>query len=231
MMKKYSSGISTLDTQLTGGFPSGSLILLLEEPGAGADVFSFHFAFEGLKRGEKVLYVATDDSSEHLLEHIKTYFADFNLNDNFELCSFIISKSLDPKSYLRQMRHDPLRHLKLKLSRNSYDRLIINNLNHFILNYDSKDVLEFLKELSMKVKRDESVALIIATKGLAESRFEKAIRSIADGILELDIYETDNEIQRRLKIIKLKRSVIPKNMFRYDMTDKGIKMESLMRVI
>ena len=232
MMKKFSSGISTLDTQLTGGFPSGSLILLMEEPGAGADILSFHFAMQGLKKGEKVLYVTTDDSAEHLIEHIKTYFPDFNPTDNFEICSFIVSKKLDPKAYIHQTKHDPLRFLKLKLSSDdSYERIVINSLNHFILNYDTREVLEFLRELSLKVKDDDSIALVIFTKALADKRVENTIKSIADGILELDIYETDDEIHRRLKVLKLKRSLIPKNMFRYDITDRGIRIESLMRVI
>jgi KaiC/GvpD/RAD55 family RecA-like ATPase len=229
-MKKYSCGITALDSQLTGGFPGGSLILLIEEPGAGAEIFSFHFALEGVKNGERVLYIATDDTSEHMVEYVKTYFPNFNA-ENFEIYSFMVSETLDAKTYIRQIKHDTLRFLKLKLDKNSYERLIINSLNHFILNYDSKDVLEFLRELSFKVKRDNSITLVIVTKDLAEKRIENAIRSIADGIIELDMFETENEVHRRMKILKLKRSLIPKNMFRYDITDKGIKMEALMRVI
>ena len=68
-------------------------------------------------------------------------------------------------------------------------------------------------------------------EGAIESKIENTLKAIADGIFELDVQERENEIQRRLKVIKLRRCMVPKNVFRYDITEKGIRMESLMRVI
>jgi len=50
-------------------------------------------------------------------------------------------------------------------------------------------------------------------------------------IIEMSISETGNEIQRLLKILKLKRVLVPKSILRYDLTEKGIRMESVMRVL
>ncbi len=230
-MKKYTTGITVLDSQLSGGIPAGSLILLIEKPGAGAEIISFQFAVEGIKKGESVLYITTDELSEHVIEHIKMYFTDFNPDENFKLVSFVSKTISDMKEYLRSFTHDPLRFLRLTLSKSKYDRIIVNNLNTFIRDYSEKEVLSFVEELSRKVKGDNSVALILLTEGTTEKMIENTLKTIADGIFELDVQERENEIQRRLKIIKIRRCMVPKNIFRYDITDKGIRMESLMRVI
>ncbi len=230
-MKKFATGITVLDSCLGGGIPAGSLVLLIEKPGAGAEIITFQFAVEGMKRGESVLYIVTDETSENLMDHVKVYFPEFTTNEKFTLISFISNITNDARAFLRSSKHDPLGYIRKILATSKYDRIIINNLNNLIRNYDEEEVISLFEELSRKVKNDESVAIVILVEGAVDSRIENTLKSIADGIFELDIQERENEIQRRLKVIKLRRCMVPKNVFRYDITEKGIRMESLMRVI
>jgi len=229
-MKRFSTGITILDSQLNGGIPAGSLILLIEKPGAGAEILSFQFAVEGIKKDESVLYVSTDELSEHVIEHIRTYFS-VDLNENFKLISFVSRITEDVRRHLKSFTHDPLRYLKIDFSKSRYDRIIINGLDNLIRNYNESDVISLIEELSRKVKNDDSIAFVILTEGATDRRIENTLKTIVDGIFELDFQERENEIQRRLKIIKMRRCMVPKNVFRYDITDRGIRMESLMRVI
>lgn len=224
-MKKYKTGIVTLDSSLGGGIPAGSLILLIEKPGAGAEIFSFHFVVEGLKNNEKVLYVVTDETSENLIEHIKVYFPNIDLNENLRVFSFIC------QGEEKIFRYDPLRGLKLLLQKEKFDRIVISNVNKMIRAYNEEEVVELIEELSKKVKRDEAVAMVELVEGTTDEKIENTLKTIADGIFELDIREKENEIQKVLKVIKLRRCVVPKNIFRYEITETGMKMESLMRVI
>ncbi len=230
-MKKFTTGITVLDSSLSGGIPAGSLVLLIEKPGAGAEIVSFQFAIEGVKKGESVLYIVTDETSENLLDHMKVYFPEFSTNEKFKLISFISNVTSDARAFLRASMHDPLGYIRKILATSKYDRIIINNLNSLTRNYDEREVISLIEELSRKVKNDGSVALAILVEGAIESKIENTLKAIADGIFELDVQERENEIQRRLKVIKLRRCMVPKNVFRYDITEKGIRMESLMRVI
>ena len=234
-MKKYSTGITPLDAQLGGGFPSGSVILLLEEPGAGADVFSFHFAVAGLNNNEKTLYISTNDTKEQIVENIKLYFS---INpEGIEIVDLVTTRFMqqqetsDVRSFLKQIRHDPLKHVKTILKGEKRDRIIINSLSYFVLNYSPEDVVDLMNDVSLTVKKNDSVALLLMTKGIADERLENTMKFIADGIIEMSINESGNEIQRLLKILKLKRVLVPKSILRYDLTDKGIRMESVMRVL
>ncbi len=230
-MKRYSTGITVLDSSLGGGIPSGSLVLIVEKPGAGAEILSFQFAVEGVRRGESVLYVTTSETDKNTLEHVRVYFPDFGENEKFKLVSLVSVIKGDARTFLRNSIIDPLSYLKKTLSNSRFDRIIIYTLNDLIRSYSDDEVVSLVEELSLKVKNDESVALLTLVEGTVDKRTENVLKSIADAIFELDVQERENEIQRKLKIIKIRRCKVPKNVFRYDITERGVKMESLMRVI
>ena len=238
-MKKYTTGITPLDAQLGGGFPSGSVILLLEEPGAGADVFSFHFALAGVNGNERVLYVTTNDTKDQIVQNIKLYFSvEDGVTDRIEFLDLVTSEILqqenvksDVRSFLKHMKHDPLKHIRNVIIEGDYNRVIVNSLTYFVLNYTPQDVVDLMNTMSLMAKKKESVFLVLMTKGIADDRLENTVKFVADGIIEMTINETGNEIQRLLKILKLKRVLVPKSILRYDLTDKGIRMESVMRVL
>ena len=228
---KFKTGIVSLDGQLGGGFPAGSVILLLEDPGAGGDVFTFHFAVEGAKNNENVLYIATNDTEEEIKENIKLYFSN-DCIDKIVIKSLIPSNlGKDAKEYLRNTMHDPIRQVISIIANNNFNRVIVNNLTYFISNFELRDVLTLMENFSRCAKRDESVFLLLMTKGMFDSKVETAMKHYADGVIELTLREVENEVQRMLKFIKFKRIFVPKAIMRYDLTDKGIRVESVMRVI
>jgi KaiC/GvpD/RAD55 family RecA-like ATPase len=64
-----------------------------------------------------------------------------------------------------------------------------------------------------------------------DKRIETAIKHQSDGVIELTLKEVENETQQRLKVIKLERYVVPKNILRCELTGKDISGELLMRVM
>jgi circadian clock protein KaiC len=60
-------GVPRLDEMLHGGLLSGSCTTVLGAPGSGKTVLGLHFLHNGLKEGEKALYVGFYESPERLL--------------------------------------------------------------------------------------------------------------------------------------------------------------------
>lgn len=235
-MKLIKTGILPLDTQLGGGIPAGSVVLLLEEPGAGGDVLTYHFAVEGALNGENVFYLATDDTEDEVREYINLYFnVDDAVWENITLLSlsstFKKEGEKDAKDFLKKTMYDPIGGLKTILHHEEFDRVLINNMTYFITNYPLEDVISLIETFSKNAKKKKSVFLILMTKGMFDSRTETTIKHYSDGVIELTLKEVDNEVQRRMKIIKFKGILVPKAILRYELTDKGIKMESVMRVL
>src|SRR5437764_4876016 len=66
-MIRCSSGCKGLDDVLGGGLPVGHFYLIEGEPGTGKTTLALQFVAEGLKRGEKVLYVTLSESRDELM--------------------------------------------------------------------------------------------------------------------------------------------------------------------
>jgi circadian clock protein KaiC len=66
--ERVPTGISGLDQLLEGGFPKGRSILVTGEPGTGKTIFALQFLLDGLRRGERGIYVAADEGPLDLLE-------------------------------------------------------------------------------------------------------------------------------------------------------------------
>lgn len=227
-MKIYKSGIIPLDVQLEGGIPAGTVLLILEEPGAGGDVLSYHFAVEGANAGEKVVYISTDDCERDLKRFLNLYFDKYK---EFPIISFKGHLETDPKKYLKKTVYDFMGRVKNFIYNEKYNRIIINNLAFFFSKYSHEDVISFIESLSDVSKSNESISILLMVKGMLEEREEIAIKHICDGVIELSLRELENEVQRRLKFIKLEGVVIPRTIMRYEITNRGIRMESTMRVL
>src|ERR1700757_1837785 len=64
---RCSSGCAGLDDVLGGGLPIGHFYLVEGEPGTGKTTLALQFVAEGIKRGERVLYVTLSESRNELL--------------------------------------------------------------------------------------------------------------------------------------------------------------------
>ena len=63
-----STGISGFDDILCGGFPSNRVYLVHGNPGAGKTTLALQYLLEGVRQGEKGLYVTLSETKDELLE-------------------------------------------------------------------------------------------------------------------------------------------------------------------
>ncbi|MFN3803436.1 MAG: KaiC domain-containing protein [Pyrobaculum sp.] len=70
-MKRVSTGIETLDKAVEGGFPQGSWVVATGEPGVGKSILCIHFAYAGLKAGDPVVYVTTEQEFRDVVEQAR----------------------------------------------------------------------------------------------------------------------------------------------------------------
>jgi circadian clock protein KaiC len=66
--QRVTTGIAGLDPLLEGGLPKGRSILVTGEPGTGKSMFAIQYIVEGLKRGEKCIFVTADEEPIDILE-------------------------------------------------------------------------------------------------------------------------------------------------------------------
>jgi len=77
-MKRVSTGVETLDRALEGGIPQGSWVVAAGEPGVGKSILAIHFAYAGLKAGDPVVYVTTEQEFKDVVEQAEQFGMDFS---------------------------------------------------------------------------------------------------------------------------------------------------------
>ncbi|XRD77661.1 AAA family ATPase [Dyella marensis] len=80
-------GVPGLDAVLQGGLPTGHLYLLEGQPGSGKTTLSLQFLLEGVKSGERCLYITLSETAEELVEVAASHGWDLHGIDLFELSS------------------------------------------------------------------------------------------------------------------------------------------------
>jgi circadian clock protein KaiC len=76
-IKRVKTGVPGLDTIIQGGLPKNSITLVSGPPGGGKSILCFQFLWEGVKNGEKCLFLTLDKKSEGLLAQAKELGFDF----------------------------------------------------------------------------------------------------------------------------------------------------------
>jgi circadian clock protein KaiC len=75
--RRVSTGVSGLDSQLTGGLIKGRSYVILGDAGTGKTTACLQFLLSGLKQGEKGLYVTVDERPAEIIESAASLGWDF----------------------------------------------------------------------------------------------------------------------------------------------------------
>ncbi len=83
--KVCSTGVEGLDHILCGGLPAERIYLIQGEPGVGKTTVGIQFLLEGLRCGERVLYITLSETREELLRVAESHGWDLSGFDFYEL--------------------------------------------------------------------------------------------------------------------------------------------------
>ena len=77
-IERLPTGVPGFDELVMGGIPRGFFVAVVGEPGVGKTVFSIHFIAEGVKRGDKCIYVTTEESKDSIVRQAAMFGFDFD---------------------------------------------------------------------------------------------------------------------------------------------------------
>ena len=118
-MERIKTGVEGLDSVIDGGLPKKSITLVSGPPGGGKSIFCFQFLYEGLKNGEKCLFLTLDKKVEGLLVQAKELGFDFQPYIEKQNANFIFL-NLSKKLVYETMTNEILS--------GEYDRIILDSI-------------------------------------------------------------------------------------------------------
>lgn len=231
MVEFCQSGIPGLDHILQQGFPRNRLYVLEGEPGSGKTTMALQFLMEGVRAGEKSLYITFSETEEELLAVARSHHWDLKKIDLIDLSS--LEQELAPKksttlfhpseTELNQITENILKRIEeLGPARIVFDsvsemRLLAENPLRY-----RRQILALKQNLS---KRNSTVFFLDDLTGAGDLQ----VQSIAHGVIRLSrLHHEFGGERRQLRVLKLRGVKFISGHHDFEITTGGVKVHPRM---
>lgn len=235
------TGIEALDSELNGGIPTGSTVLISGGSGVGKTTLSMQFLANGIKQGEKGVFFTATETVPKLKRFQGVFdFFDIKLIQSGEL-SVIDLWSISDRLGLNSERYsleeanilfEVIRDITKELKAN---RLIIDSITSLCYRLQTREAIrDFLFKLGSSL-----TAMMCTTFLTSEippmifqySQYEIE-EFIADGIIFLGDIERKGDLIRTLQVIKMRGTPHGRSKYVLSMSTKnGIELVPMLKSI
>ncbi len=210
-IERISTGIEGLDDILLGGLPAGYLYLLEGDPGTGKTTLALQFLLQGIRNGEKTLFVTLSESPEELVHTLRSH--------GWPTDSLLISEIAPPDEDLKPEAQYTVFHPSEVELADTIAAIVnqVNAVNPSRVIFDSLSELRMLARDPLKYRRQilglkrhlsgRHCTAILIDDYTAERGNDLQLQSIAHGVIEMQSISRDYGVNRnRLQIRKLRGS-------------------------
>ena len=224
------TGISGLNDILLGGLPQGHLYLIEGDPGTGKTTLALQFLLEGIRNGEKTLYVTLSESTEELEQVARSHGWPGGVLNIFEMIP--PEDDLRPESQYTVFHpsevelSDTVASILKRVDEIQPQRLVFDSLAE--LRMLARDPLRYRRQI-LALKRHlsggKTTVLLLDDRTTRDSGDELQLRSIAHGVIVMQGLERDYGIRRRrMEIQKLRGSAFREGFHDYVIRTGGIQI-------
>jgi len=222
---RCSSGCEGLDDVLGGGLPVGHFYLIEGEPGTGKTTLALQFMAEGVKQGEKVLYVTLSESRDELVTIAERHGLDLNPDAVLEVRPS--EQDLKPEGQYTVFHpaevelNDRVQTIMAEVDRRKPNRLVIDALSE--VRMLAKDPLRYRRQvLSLKEYAPENCTVMLLDD--RSSRYaDLELHSIVHGVVSMDrVAREYGKTMRRLEVTKLRGCAFREGFHDYLIRSGGI---------
>ena len=219
-MERVQTGVPGLDNIIEGGLPKNSITLVSGPPGGGKSIFCFQFLYNGVKNGEKCLFLTLDKRAENLIAQAKQLGIDFQQAIENNIVKFLyldISKKFVYETMINE------------IIKGNYDRIVLDSITPLSempifmrpseenkIDTSMIDFEEFPENISLPTRRlhlrfiisalesTKSTSVITSELPAGSSLLSRDGISefLADGVITLSLDTTMN--RRKLSVLKMR---------------------------
>ena len=216
---RLSIGNTTLDEMLFGGLYKSSSTLIVGPTGAGKTLLSVNFLVEGLRRGEKCLYVGFEESRDYIVRNASSFGWDL---EDYEKKGLLVFRCAYPsEKFLEEHLADVMEICQ----REKIQRCAVDSLSAVADSFTFEMFMKFSRDLSAFLKSRGITSLFTSATSLFSitgQRTESHLSTTVDNIVMMRYAEMEGELRLVLNIVKIRGSAHSKGLRIYDITNKGI---------
>lgn len=223
MVERYSSGVPGLDEMTRGGWLRNSIIIVRGPTGSGKTMLAGLYARAGAARGERVVYYGFEEPRPILLRNYREIGMEMHsLVESGHLhvvCRYPEATSLE----------DLLVHLRLGLEELQPSLVVIDSISSIEHASSEKGFRQFMIGVAAILREHGRSALITQTVASSEVAQHTApyLSTIADAILVMDYDTGGYELDRTLRVIKMRGSGHEPHPYRLRIEPGGLRVQKL----
>jgi circadian clock protein KaiC len=205
--ERASTGIAGLDDVLGGGLPTNHVYLVEGDPGSGKTTLGLHFLLEGVRQGEKGLYVTLSETAAELRTVAMSHGWDLSGIELFELVS---SEGLSPdleQSILHPSQielGETVRGVIAAVERLQPQRVVFDSLSEMRLL--AQDPLRYRRQvLALKKFFSDQGCTVMLLDDRSSRDTDQQLHSIAHGVINLEqAVDQYGPERRRMRVLKMR---------------------------
>lgn len=212
-------GNGDLDRMAGGGLFRDSIILVSGPTGCGKTLMASTFAAQGCRDGERVLYLAYEESPQQLLRNAESWSLEFSRWQQDGtlrvICSYPEAMGLE----------DHLLVIQREIETFKPSRLIVDSVSAMERVGSVRYFREFVVGLCSYAKQQEVCSLFTSTTPRlsgGDSITEAHISTITDSIILLRYVEIEGHIRRGIAVMKMRGSQHAKQVYEFTIDNKGL---------
>jgi len=225
--ERVPTGIQGLDQLIEGGLPKGRSFLVTGDPGTGKTIFALQFLMEGLKRGEKCIFVSADEGPIDVMEQSASL--------GWDLEPYVESKALailNAGTYLgslpgsgKERQFDvpkAVSDLASFVNQIGAERMVLDPAGPFVLLRDTAIRIQDQTRLLIKLLRSSMKTTNILTSYAVPRTGERSMHGIEEylvaGAIVLEMIWQDHGLGRSLIVEKMRCTDVKPTQLEFDIT-------------
>jgi circadian clock protein KaiC len=219
-------GCPGLDNILGGGLPAGRLYLLEGDPGAGKTTLALQFVAEGVKQGQRALYITLSESRSELGFAAKAHGLPI---DGVEIVELLPDEDdLRPEQQYTVFHpaevelNDRMQRIMKEVRRVKPDRLVLDALSE--LRMLAKDPLRYRRQiLSLKDFMHDQNCTVLLLDDRTSRDADLQLHSIVHGVVSMDKTSREyGKARRQVEILKLRGTPYSEGSHDYSIITGGV---------
>ena len=227
-VERFAIGIAGLDDVLGGGLARNHLYLVEGDPGTGKTTIAMQFLMEGVRRGQKGLYVTLSESKAELLEIADSHGWSLDGVEIFELAP-------DEAQLQPEVQYTVFHPSEIEMSDTTNAVIAeVERLHPARVVFDSLSELRLLARDSLRYRRQilglkqyfsgRKCTVLLLDDRTGEDH-DQQLQSIAHGVILMESAEREYGIKRRrLEVKKLRGSKFREGFHDYSIKRGGVEV-------